>query len=246
MMAARSHPEPALALGGAWPQAARPAAVAEPPLLRFVVVPVFGRRAWSRQSAALAAKRALDLLGAALLLLLLAPLLAAIAAAVRLTSPGPALFAQTRIGLGCRPFRMLKFRSMVAEAERLETVLARASDRTFLEVKDDQRVTGLGRWLRRYSLDELPQLWNVLWGEMSLVGPRLLLLGDLERTRASTRRFAMPPGLTGLWQVSGRSDLDDAARIQLDLAYVEGWSLALDLKLLARTMPAVLSGDGAY
>ncbi len=224
-----------------------PARSAERPMPRFVVVPAAPTRAWSRKSAALAAKRAFDLVGAALLLLLSLPLLLAIAAAVRCTSPGPALFAQTRVGYRCRPFRMLKFRSMVADAERLETVLARANDRAFLKLERDPRLTPLGRLLRQTSLDELPQLWNVLRGDMSLVGPRPLLLTDLERfpRRFQDRRFAMPPGLTGLWQVSGRSNLADAERIRLDLAYVETWSLGLDLRLLARTIPAVWAGDGA-
>ncbi len=224
-----------------------PAAAAAAGFPRFLVVPA-ATSSWSRASARLAVKRALDVLGAGLLLLALAPAMAAIALAVRLTSRGPALFAQMRVGYGCRPFRMLKFRSMVAEAERLETVLARGSGRTFLKLKDDPRVTPLGRWLRKYSLDELPQLINVLKGEMSLVGPRPLLLSDLERfpRQHQERRFAMPPGLTGLWQVSGRSDLDDAERVRLDLAYVEGWSLLLDAKLLLRTLPVVLEGGGAY
>ncbi len=216
-------------------------------LPRFVVVPAVGAATWIQGSLALAAKRGLDVAGAGLLLLLSLPLLLAIAAAIRLTSPGPALFAQTRIGYRCRPFRMLKFRSMVADAERLETVLARAEGRTFLKLTRDPRITPLGRLLRRYSLDELPQLWNVLRGDMSLVGPRPLLLTDLERfpRRHQERRFAMPPGLTGLWQVSGRSDLADDERIRLDLAYVEAWSLGLDLRLLARTLPAVLGAEGA-
>jgi lipopolysaccharide/colanic/teichoic acid biosynthesis glycosyltransferase len=200
----------------------------------------------SRQGA-LVVKRALDLLLAAVLLVVLAPLLAAIAIAVRMTSPGPALFIQRRVGYRCAEFDMFKFRTMTVGAERRQGAMASACGTTFFKVANDPRTTRLGRWLRRLSLDELPQLLNVVKGDMSLVGPRPLLRSDLDRyPRASQmRRFAMYPGLTGLWQVNGRSLLPDEDRIRLDLTYVDNWSVWLDVKVLARTPPVVLTGRGA-
>lgn len=195
-----------------------------------------------------AVKRAFDVLGGATLLVLTSPVLLGAMALVRLTSRGPAIFLQPRIGFGCRRFPMLKLRTMVHGAEgREEELAAERPDRTFLKIPRDPRITPVGRWLRRYSIDELPQLLNVLRGEMSLVGPRPLLLSDFEKypKRAQMRRFSVKPGLTGLWQVRGRSDLDDAERIRLDLEYVDRWSLALDLDILSRTLPAVLSARGA-
>lgn len=197
---------------------------------------------------AAAAKRVLDVAGAAALLLLTSPVLLGTMALVRLTSRGPAIFVQPRIGFGCREFPMLKLRTMVHGAEGREEELAAARPgRTFFKIPGDPRITPLGRWLRRHSIDELPQLVNVLRGEMSLVGPRPLLLSDFANypKRAQMRRFSVKPGLTGLWQVSGRSDLDDAERIRLDLEYVDRWRLGLDLEILSRTLPAVLSGKGA-
>lgn len=194
-------------------------------------------------------KRALDVLLAAGLLLLLAPLLAAIALAVRLTSPGPVLFVQRRVGFRETVFPMLKFRTMYAGADRAEARLAaRRPGRTFLKIENDPRTTPLGRWLRLSSLDELPQLVNVLRGDMSLVGPRPILLCDRAKFPHGheTRRFTAKPGLTGLWQVSGRSRCTDGERIRLDLVYVDCWSLWLDLVILARTLPVVLGGQGAY
>jgi lipopolysaccharide/colanic/teichoic acid biosynthesis glycosyltransferase len=197
---------------------------------------------------ALAAKRLLDVVLAAGLLVVTAPLLLAAAAAIRLTSRGPAFFVQDRIGYRCRRFSMIKLRTMVAGAEREEARLAAAAGgRIFFKIQDDPRVTAVGRVLRRFSLDELPQLVNVLRGDMSLVGPRPLLVSDLRRFPAyrQRRRFSMKPGLTGRWQVSGRSLLSDQERIRLDDEYVASWSLAGDLAILARTLPAVLSGRGA-
>jgi lipopolysaccharide/colanic/teichoic acid biosynthesis glycosyltransferase len=197
---------------------------------------------------ALPVKRLLDVVLAAGLLVVTAPLLLAAAAAIRLTSRGPAFFVQDRIGYRCRRFSMIKLRTMVAGAEREEARLAAAAGgRIFFKIQDDPRVTAVGRVLRRFSLDELPQLVNVLRGDMSLVGPRPLLVSDLRRFPAyrQRRRFSMKPGLTGLWQVSGRSLLSDQERIRLDDEYVASWSLAGDLAILARTLPAVLSGRGA-
>lgn len=192
-------------------------------------------------------KRALDLTLASVLLLLTGPVLLAAMAVIRLTSRGPALFRQPRVGYRCRTFPMLKLRTMVQGAAEHEEELAAEVDGTFFKLEDDPRVTRVGRWLRRSSIDELPQLVNVLRGEMSLVGPRPLLLRDFQRypKHAQMRRFSRRPGLTGLWQVSGRSETSDRERIRLDLEYVDHWSLWLDLGIMLRTVPAVLSGRGA-
>src|SRR3954451_13474663 len=196
-------------------------------------------------------KHGLDRLVAAVLLVLAAPLLLVIAAAVRLTSSGPVFYLQTRPGQHGRPFRMWKFRTMVDGAEhRRPELLHRHGRRTaplFPKHPDDPRVTRVGRLLRKYSLDELPQLINVVRGDMSLVGPRphqtgeVALYGPYEWGRLRVR-----PGLTGLWQVSGRSSLPWQAAIELDLAYIEDWSLLSDARILLRTPFAVLRGDGAY
>jgi lipopolysaccharide/colanic/teichoic acid biosynthesis glycosyltransferase len=194
-------------------------------------------------------KRLIDVAGAWLLLVATAPILAVAALAVRLTSRGPVFYVSPRIGHRCRQFGMLKLRTMVHGAEKQEAALAaaRPEQRIFFKLEDDPRVTRVGRWLRRASIDELPQLVNVLRGEMSLVGPRPLLVSDMRLypRSAQMRRFSVKPGLTGLWQVSGRSRLPDEERIALDLEYVDRWSLALDARILARTLPAVLNGEGA-
>jgi lipopolysaccharide/colanic/teichoic acid biosynthesis glycosyltransferase len=199
-------------------------------------------------------KRLIDILGAATGLVLLFPLLVMIAAMVRLSSPGPALFRQLRQGQGGRPFWFLKFRTMSVDAERrlrdLEP-LNEAAGGVLFKIRRDPRVTPLGRWLRRLSLDELPQLLNVLRGEMSLVGPRPLQMRDsdlLEQLEPSAyaRRLTVLPGLTGAWQVGGRSETDSHGMLQLDLEYIERWSLRLDLAILCRTVKAVLRGRGAY
>jgi len=192
-------------------------------------------------------KRVLDVVLASILLVLTAPVLLLAIVLIRLTSPGAAIFRQPRVGHRCRTFLMLKLRTMERGAEEREAELASEVDGTFFKLCDDPRITRLGRWLRRTSVDELPQLVNVLRGEMSLVGPRPLLLRDFERYPKHTqmRRFSRPPGLTGLWQVSGRSETGDEERIRLDLDYVDRWSLALDLRILGLTVPAVLSGRGA-
>ncbi|HEV8264763.1 MAG TPA: sugar transferase [Gemmatimonadales bacterium] len=194
------------------------------------------------------AKRVMDVLLAAVLLLLLAPLLGLLALAVKLTSGGPVFFVQQRIGQHGAVFPMLKFRSMYDGAERAEAALAaQCRDRTFLKIANDPRTTPLGRWLRVTSLDELPQLFNVLRGDMSIVGPRPILPCDLGKFPRGhqMRRFTAKPGITGLWQVSGRSLCTDEERIQLDLVYVDCWSLWLDVMILARTVPAVATGWGA-
>jgi exopolysaccharide biosynthesis polyprenyl glycosylphosphotransferase len=194
-------------------------------------------------------KGGLDRVVAAAALFLIAPVLLLIGLAVRLDSSGPVLFRQERVGVNGRSFTMLKFRSMVVDAERqVEALRAdNISDGLLFKLRDDPRVTRVGRWLRRLSLDELPQLVNVLTGSMSLVGPRPPLPSEVAAYDSSVRRrLLVKPGLTGLWQVSGRSDLPWDEAVRLDLRYVENWSLALDLLILWRTGRAVLGHSGAY
>jgi exopolysaccharide biosynthesis polyprenyl glycosylphosphotransferase len=194
-------------------------------------------------------KRAIDIAGAAVGLLLLAPVLVVVALAVKLTSPGPVLFSQLRFGRNRRRFRMYKFRTMVdgAEAQQAQLEAANEAQGPVFKIRRDPRITPLGAVLRRTSLDELPQLWNVLRGDMSLVGPRPLPLRDVNQFGEGhlMRRFSVLPGITGLWQVSGRSSLPFEEWNRLDLAYIDHWSLTLDLWILAHTFPAVFSGRGA-
>ena len=194
-------------------------------------------------------KGGLDRVTAALGLLFLSPLLCAVAVAIKLSGPGPVLFRQERVGVNGKAFTMLKFRSMVVDADRhLDELRAEnISDGVLFKMRIDPRVTPIGRVLRRLSLDELPQLLNVLGGSMSLVGPRPPLPGEVARYDAPVhRRLLVKPGLTGLWQVSGRSDLPWEEAVRLDLRYVENWSLAMDLLILAKTVRAVLGSSGAY
>ncbi len=194
-------------------------------------------------------KRLVDVLAACLGLVLFSPLMLLMAAAIRLTSRGPVLFTQRRCGLNGRQFTLVKFRTMVEGAEGQLERLAHLNEvhGPAFKVRRDPRVTPVGRLLRRFSLDELPQLLNVLVGHMSLVGPRPPLPEEVARyERWQRRRLSMKPGLTGLWQVSGRARLPEVNRwIQLDLAYIDHWSLWLDVKILLRTLPAVLSTRGA-
>ncbi|WIE65407.1 sugar transferase [Curtobacterium sp. MCLR17_036] len=196
-------------------------------------------------------KRAFDLASSTLLIVLLSPVFLVLAVAVKVSSPGRVLFLQERVGLNGEPFRMVKFRSMVVDAEtRVQelSALDRAEGNDVLfKMKDDPRVTPVGRVMRRFSMDELPQLFNVVTGNMSLVGPRPPLQREVERYDARVhRRFLVKPGVTGLWQVSGRSDLDWEDSVRLDLYYVENWSLVADLIILWRTARAVISSSGAY
>jgi exopolysaccharide biosynthesis polyprenyl glycosylphosphotransferase len=194
------------------------------------------------------AKRTLDVVGSACLIVVLSPIMIACALTVKLSSKGPAIFRQVRIGRGGKPFTMLKFRTMVQNADDLREQLRNEHDldNPMFKMANDPRITGPGRFLRRWSLDELPQLFNVFGGSMSLVGPRPHPLDDVDRYELEAyRRLALKPGLTGLWQVEGRSDLDWAEALQLDLYYVETWSLSGDLVLLARTVRAVIQGRGA-
>jgi exopolysaccharide biosynthesis polyprenyl glycosylphosphotransferase len=210
------------------------------PVIRMHMVPSDRR---------LLVKRAIDIAAAGLGLLILSPLLVPIAILIKVTSPGPVIFSQERYGLNKRRFRMFKFRTMVVNAEALQPSLESRNEATgpVFKIRNDPRVTRVGSILRKTSLDELPQLVNVLRGDMSLVGPRPLPPRDVHRFSESwlMRRFSVPPGVTGLWQVSGRSDLPFSRWVALDLEYIDGWSLGLDFMILAKTLPAVLKGRGA-
>ena len=209
-------------------------------LLHFTTIP--------HNAVALFLKRALDATGAFFGLLLLFPLLLIVAALIKLTSHGPVFFTQERVGLRGRRFRLAKFRTMEADAEqRLEELKEmNEADGPVFKMKNDPRVTPLGRFLRRSSIDEVPQLWNVLRGEMSLVGPRPPIASEVAKYEIwQRRRLSMRPGLTCLWQVSGRSELGFDKWMKLDLEYIDHWSLGLDLLILLKTIPAVLTGRGA-
>jgi exopolysaccharide biosynthesis polyprenyl glycosylphosphotransferase len=198
----------------------------------------------------LVAKRLIDLCGSAMLLLVLAPILLIVAALIKLDSPGPVFFRQERVGLYKRRFRLIKFRTMVDGADRQQQALEHLNEAAgpVFKIKDDPRITRVGKFLRRFSFDELPQLFNVLKGEMSLVGPRPLPVRDVERIAVQwhKRRLSMKPGLTCLWQVNGRSKVSFDHWVHMDLEYIDKWSLGLDLKILLKTIPAVLKGAGAY
>jgi lipopolysaccharide/colanic/teichoic acid biosynthesis glycosyltransferase len=194
-------------------------------------------------------KRAFDIAGSLALLLLFTPLLMLIAVLVQLEDGGPVFFAQTRVGKFGREFKMYKIRSMCLDAEkRLKDLLGQNHHKegvTF-KIKDDPRITRVGKWLRKFSFDELPQLFNVLIGNMSLVGPRPPLPREVARySLANRRRLAVKPGITCIWQISGRSEIDFSGQVQLDVNYIESQSFWTDVTLLARTVPAVLSGKGA-
>jgi exopolysaccharide biosynthesis polyprenyl glycosylphosphotransferase len=195
-------------------------------------------------------KRTFDLLVTLTLLLLLSPLLLVIAALVKITSSGPVFFTQNRVGLGKRRFKMYKFRTMIVGAENQRGQMEHLNEASgpVFKIKNDPRVTPLGRLLRKSSLDELPQLINVLKGEMSLVGPRPLPVCDYEGFNEDwqRRRFSVRPGLTCLWQIAGRSSIPFETWMQLDLQYIDRWSFWLDLQILMRTIPAVLKGFGAF
>ena len=207
-----------------------------------------------RRGSLFLAKRVVDVVGATVGLILLTPLMLAIAALIHLQTPGPILFVQRRTGQGGRTFRFLKFRTMVADAESRLGPLEASNEApcgVLFKIRDDPRVTPLGRFLRRSSLDELPQLINVLRGEMSLVGPRPLQLRDCQRLELQdpqgyARRLTVPPGLTGAWQVGGRSETDSNTMLRLDLDYIDRLSLSRDLMILWKTFSVVLKGHGAY
>jgi exopolysaccharide biosynthesis polyprenyl glycosylphosphotransferase len=197
----------------------------------------------------LAIKRALDVVLAVGLLVLLAPMLVVTALAIRLSSPGSVLFHQERIGLNGRIFTLYKFRTMIEDAHRKRVEVSHLNEMAgpVFKMKADPRVTVVGRFLRKFSLDELPQLWNVLKGDMSLVGPRPPIPEEVSLyERWQKRRLSMKPGLTCLWQISGRNNVDFDRWMELDLQYIDNWSPSLDLKILLRTIPVVLSGRGAW
>jgi lipopolysaccharide/colanic/teichoic acid biosynthesis glycosyltransferase len=226
--------------------------VSQPP--RFGLASRLGLRLvkvlWTIQMASDRVKRLIDIIVSLSLLFLLFPLFLLVAFLIWLTDGGPALFWQVRVGRWGHEFPFPKFRSMVFNAEQLKARLLSLNDHkegvTF-KMKRDPRVTWIGRIIRKLSIDELPQLWCVLKGDMTLVGPRPPVPGEVNRyTRADRRRLDVTPGLTCLWQVSGRGNLSFARQVELDVEYIENRSLWLDLKLLLRTVPAVLTGRGAY
>jgi exopolysaccharide biosynthesis polyprenyl glycosylphosphotransferase len=196
-------------------------------------------------------KRIFDVICSIILLIIFSPLYLTIAILIKLDSPGPILFKQDRVGLHGKKFKIWKFRTMVTNAEKLQAALETKNeikDGVLFKLKDDPRITKVGKFLRHYSLDELPQLFNIVLGEMSLVGPRPLPLRDVERFK--TQHFIRQevlPGITGLWQVSGRSDIDNFEDgVRLDITYIENWSIWLDMKILFKTVGVVFTKDGAY
>jgi exopolysaccharide biosynthesis polyprenyl glycosylphosphotransferase len=212
-------------------------------------IPLIGVREVSLTGFNLALKRVVDVVLCVASLALALPLMLLIALAIRLDTPGPVLFVQKRVGRGGRFFEILKFRSMVEGADAEQEVLRKTEevDGRRFKLKDDPRVTRVGRFLRRISLDELPQLYNVLRGEMSVVGPRPALPDEVaEYQEWHRKRLEVVPGITGLWQVSGRSEMPFDEMVLLDVFYIENWSLGLDLRILLQTIPKALSGEGAY
>ena len=194
------------------------------------------------------AKRALDIIIAVIGLAVAAPVLAVAAVAIKATSRGPVLFRQERVGRDGTPFTMLKLRTMVDGAELMVAALLAGggTDERLYKFRGDPRITSLGAWLRRWSADELPQLWNVLRAEMSVVGPRPALASEIRAYQPWHRaRLAVRPGITGAWQVSGRAEVGFDDCVRLDLGYIDGWTLGRDLRILARTVPAVLARRGA-
>lgn len=197
----------------------------------------------------LALKRLFDMAVSAALLVLLSPLFLLVALLIKIFMPGPVLFEQTRSGKGGKTFALLKFRSMVIDAEAVREQLAEKNEAEgpVFKIKDDPRITPLGKFMRKFSIDELPQLWNVFKGDMSLVGPRPPIPAEVEKYEPwQKRRLDMRPGLSCIWQVSGRNKISFEDWMKMDLYYVDNWSLWLDFKILLRTIPAVITGEGAY
>ena len=214
---------------------------------RFGATPLLTFSAAPYDEIRLLVKRITDIAVAAAGLLALAPFMAMTMVLIRLTSPGPAIFRQVRCGLNGRRFLFYKFRSMCENAEELKESLAHLSTReTAFKIPGDPRLTTVGRYLRKFSIDEWPQLWNVLRGDMSLVGPRPAVPSEVEQYQTwQRRRLRMRPGLTCLWAVSGRDAVDFETWMKMDMQYIDNWSLALDWKILLRTIPRVLTGRGA-
>ena len=214
-----------------------------------VPVPLFTLRPPVFEGTQFALKRTFDLVIATLVLLLLSPVLAMIALAVRLSSRGPVIYHSRRPGIAGAPFDCLKFRTMYEDADQVQEALEELNESSgaLFKIRDDPRLTPVGRVLRRFSLDELPQLWNVIRGDMSLVGPRPLPMRDFARLEEwHKKRYLVLPGITGLWQVSGRAELDFDDLVRLDFLYLERWSIFLDLSILLKTIPAVLTRRGAF
>jgi exopolysaccharide biosynthesis polyprenyl glycosylphosphotransferase len=196
----------------------------------------------------MAIKRLFDIVSSAAALVVLSPLLLGVAVAIKLTSRGPIFFKQKRVGLHGKPFNMLKFRSMVVNAEELKAKLEAHNEQTgpVFKMKNDPRITGIGRFIRKYSIDELPQLLNVLRGEMSVVGPRPPIPKEVEKYAAwQRRRLSVRPGLTCIWQVSGRNQITFEEWMYLDMQYIDNWTLLTDLSLILKTVPVVITGRGA-
>ncbi len=216
--------------------------IEEIPTIRFKSLPIFGVSFWL--------KRSIDLVAASLILVLISPILLLISVLIRSSSPGPIFYRQYRVGLKGRHFQVWKFRTMVENASALQQELESKNEikgGVLFKIKDDPRITKVGKFLRRYSLDELPQLFNVLQGEMSLVGPRPLPLRDVAKfSKDQFLRHEVLPGITGLWQVKGRSNIDSDEVFYWDTIYILQWSLTLDLSILLQTVRVVLTRDGAY
>ena len=227
-------------------------AVAQNPIGRFLLrVHVWQQRfraGWLADGADII-KRTLDIAASLVLLVLISPLILLIAILIKIEDGGPVFFAQTRVGEFGREFKMFKIRSMCLDAEqRLKELLEknRHKEGVTFKIQDDPRITRVGKWLRKFSFDELPQLYNVLIGDMSLVGPRPPVPREVAKySLAHRRRLAIRPGITCIWQISGRSEIDFSGQVQLDVNYIESQSFWTDFKILARTVPAVLSGKGA-
>jgi exopolysaccharide biosynthesis polyprenyl glycosylphosphotransferase len=214
--------------------------VAGAPLLTFSAAPL--------EDVRLLVKRFFDIVVSLAALILLSPFIAVIAAIIKLTSRGPVVYSQERCGLNGRKFTMYKFRSMVENADELKTRYVHMSERSVaFKIAHDPRVTPIGRWLRKFSIDEVPQLYNVLRGEMSIVGPRPPIPAEVERYELwQKRRLRMRPGLTCIWAVCGRDHIDFNSWMRMDISYIENWSLKLDWSIIIRTIPHVLAGKGAH
>ncbi|MFT5175736.1 MAG: exopolysaccharide biosynthesis WecB/TagA/CpsF family protein [Gammaproteobacteria bacterium] len=215
-------------------------------------VKAFGRRFhwWLSTHTTPLGQRLLDITATSAALLMAAPLMAMAAVAIRVESPGPVFFSQQRVGLGGTPFKMWKFRSMRSDAEASQSALVQRNEMTggvLFKLKHDPRITRVGRFIRRFSIDELPQLWNVLCGDMALVGPRPALPGEVAQyPLAARQRLAVRPGITCIWQVRGRSNIPFEGQVAMDLEYIHKATLTTDFRLLLQTIPAILRGDGAY